>query len=237
MTQPLAAADQASRRHGQGAAMIVALQPASFRIDAGARVALMGPSGSGKSTLLHLLADLDRPSGGTVTWPGLGQRGDLRPRHIGIVFQTPSLLPALSVIENVQLPLLLAARDKRASGEQVSGERGSGEAAPEVARRALAAVGVAALADKLPGELSGGQAQRVGIARAIAGRPALLLADEPTGQLDHATGQAVLDALLDSIAGTATALVLATHDPGVAARLDTVWRIAHGQLDLARGRA
>ncbi len=100
---------------------------------------------------------------------------------------------------------------------------------PARARRS-AWVGLGDLADKLPGELSGGQAQRIGIARALAARPALLLADEPTGQLDHATGQAVFDALLAALDGTGTALVVATHDPSVAARLDEVWRMAHGQL-------
>ncbi len=215
MTSSVAEADHAARRYGRDAAAIDALLPATFRVAPGARIALMGPSGSGKSTLLHLLAGLDAPTAGLVSWPALDGSGTLRPQHIGMVFQTPSLLPMLSVIENVQVPLLLAGRTVEAPGS---------------AARALAAVGLAALADKLPGELSGGQAQRVGIARAIAARPALLLADEPTGQLDHATGQAVLDALMAALDGTDAALVVATHDPSVAARLGQVWRMSHGQL-------
>ncbi len=216
---PLAEAVLLARRHGQGAGAVDALLPVSFRIEPGARIAVMGPSGSGKSTLLHLLADLDRPSGGTLDWPALGGAGTLRPERIGMVFQVPSLLPMLSVVENVELPPRLAGR---AAG------------ARDAAMQALAAVGLADLADKLPGELSGGQAQRVGIARALAGRPAMILADEPTGQLDHATGQAVFDALLGALDGTGTALVVATHDPSVAARLAMVWSMSHGSLTTSR---
>lgn len=215
MTKSVTAADRVARHYGSGSAIVDALLPATFSVPPRARIALMGPSGSGKSTLLHLLADLDVPSAGHLSWPALGATGTLRPQHIGMVFQTPSLLPMLSVIENVQVPLLLAGRAAEAPG---------------LAARALASVGLAVLADKLPGELSGGQAQRVGIARAIAARPALLLADEPTGQLDHATGQAVFDALLAALDGTETALLVATHDPSVAGRLDHIWRMSHGQL-------
>ncbi len=222
MTVPVVEATAVSRRFSQAGEVVEALQAASFRVMPGDRIALVGPSGSGKSTLLYIMADMDQPSGGTLDWPALGNSGTLRPSRIGMVFQTPSLLPTLSVAENVELPMRL-------------------DHCPEGARAkalaALDAVDLAALADKLPDELSGGQAQRVGIARALAHRPALILADEPTGQLDHAAAQRVFDELLHSLAGSPAALVVATHDPAIAARLDTVWTISHGVLDTGAGSA
>lgn len=218
MSIPVVEAVAVSRHYTQVGLIIEALKAASFRVMPGDRIALVGPSGSGKSTLLYLMADIDSPSGGTLDWPALGNSGTLRPSRIGMVFQTPSLLPMLSVEENVELPMRL-------------------DHCPEHARtKALAAletVGLATMADKLPDELSGGQAQRVGMARALAHRPALILADEPTGQLDHAAAQMVFDALLHALDGSATALVVATHDPSIAARLDTVWTISHGVLNTA----
>jgi putative ABC transport system ATP-binding protein/lipoprotein-releasing system ATP-binding protein len=215
---PVIEAAAVARRFPQGGQVLEALHPASFRVMPGDRIALMGPSGSGKSTLLQLMADLDRPSAGRLAWPALGTAGTLRPSRIGMVFQSPSLLPMLSVIENTELPLLL---DGRPDGAHAA------------ALQALEAVGLADLADKLPEELSGGQAQRVGIARALAHRPALILADEPTGQLDHATGRQVIDALLSALDGTGAALVVATHDPAVASPLASVWKLAHGHLSVA----
>lgn len=203
------------RSFRQGDAEIPALLPASFEIRAGERIAIVGPSGSGKSTLLHLIADLDRPTQGKIDWPALGARGSLRPAHIGIVFQAPSLIPTLTARENVELPLRLM----------------GGVANPsELARQALTKVQLDAVADKLPGELSGGQMQRIAVARAIALRPRLVLADEPTGQLDQPTAQKVIDALLDSLAGTDATLVVTTHDPAVAARMGSVWHMDHGRL-------
>jgi ABC-type lipoprotein export system ATPase subunit len=214
-TIPLIEAADVSRHFTQGGQTIDALLPASFRVWPGDRIALIGPSGCGKSTLLQLMADLDQPSGGILSWPGLGTSGTLRPSRIGMVFQVPSLLPMLSVIENIELPMRLA---------------GDGQNSRVRAAAALGAVGLAGLDDKLPDELSGGQAQRVGIARALAPRPPLLLADEPTGQLDRATAKTVLDVMLETLRGTQTALVVATHDPTVAARLDVVWTMSYGQL-------
>ncbi len=206
------------RTYPQGATPVVALASATCAIRPGDRIALMGPSGSGKSTLLHLLAGLDTPTSGTLTWPALGDRATLRPQQVGLVFQAPSLLAPLTARENVALPLLLAG-----TGEQEAQQR---------AQAILAQIGLAEIADKLPEELSGGQAQRVAVARALVVRPALLLADEPTGQLDHATAQHLLDSLLAALVGTATALVIATHDPLVAARMDRVWHMAHGVLEV-----
>ena len=206
-----------ARRFQQGEAVLEALRPASFAVRAGDRIGIVGPSGSGKSTLLQLIADLDTPSAGTLRWPALGVSGLLRPRHIGIVFQAASLLPTLSAVENVEVPLRLL----------------GGHADPRAtALDALARVGLADIAEKLPDELSGGQAQRVGLARAIALRPRLVLADEPTGLLDQPTAQQAIDALLRSLEGSDAALVVATHDPAVARRLHTIWRMDHGLLTL-----
>lgn len=195
---------------------IIVLKAASFSIAAGARIAIVGPSGSGKSTLLHLIADIDRPTRGHLTWPALGPGGTLRPRQIGIVFQAPSLIPTLSAVENVEVPLRLA---------------GGVPAPREVAMHALHEVGLDAIADKLPEELSGGQMQRVAIARAIALQPRLVLADEPTGQLDQSTAQQVVDALLAVLAARDAALVICTHDPAVARRMDDTWIMSHGELN------
>jgi putative ABC transport system ATP-binding protein/lipoprotein-releasing system ATP-binding protein len=218
MSDVLAACDGAGRTYGSGATATVALAPATLTVRADARVALIGPSGSGKSTLLHLLAGLDEPTVGTVTWPALGVRADLRPGPVAVVFQGPSLLPPLSVRENVALPLILAGVEEAAAHERAAG--------------ALARLELADLADKLPEEISGGQAQRVAIARALAGEPRLILADEPTGQLDHVTGATVVEALLAAADGAGVALVVATHDPAVAERLQQRWELHSGTLSL-----
>ncbi|HUZ65609.1 MAG TPA: ABC transporter ATP-binding protein [Acetobacteraceae bacterium] len=219
MARPIVEAVALGRDFPLGGQTVQALLPASFRVQAGDRIALTGASGSGKSTLLHLMAGLDAPTGGGLCWPALGAPPEkawaLRPGKIGMVFQAASLLPMLDLAENVALPLLLG---------------GKAQGARERAVAALDAVGLGGLADKLPEELSGGQAQRVGLARALVGAPKLILADEPTGQLDHATAQHVFDVLLAALEGSDTALVVATHDPVIAARLRTVWQMAHGSL-------
>ncbi len=203
-----------ARTFGAGLGAVVAVHDISCEIRAGQQLAITGPSGSGKSTLLHLLAGLDEPTAGVVTWPALGSRGDLRPGPVGVVFQGPSLLPPLDVAENVALPLLLG---------------GASEAdAHAAAAAALARLDLSALTTKLPEELSGGQAQRVAVARVLAGRPRLILADEPTGQLDHAAAAVVVDALLETARHLGAALVVTTHDPAVANRLATRWAMADG---------
>lgn len=211
----LIAADSASRSYRQGGVSVAAVASATFRLRARDRVALVGRSGSGKSTLLHLMAGLDTPSHGTISWPALGSPDTLLPEKIALVFQAPSLLDPMTVSENVALPLLLA----KAAGDLDA-----------AVNAALATFGLEALARKLPEELSGGQMQRVAMARAIVGSPRVILADEPTGQLDQSTGHAVLEALIAHLAGTETALVVATHDPSVAQRMDAIWRIEHGVL-------
>jgi putative ABC transport system ATP-binding protein/lipoprotein-releasing system ATP-binding protein len=216
-TAALVAARDIGRSYQRGAASVVAVVRATCTIWPGDRIALVGPSGSGKSTLLHLLCGLDMPTSGALSWPALGVRAALRPRQIAIVFQTPSLLPPLTVVENVELPLLI------------------GGVAPAAARMAaletLEALALAGIAEQLPEELSGGQAQRVAVARALAYRPRLILADEPTGQLDHPTAHQLFDVLLAALVGTDTALVVATHDQAIAQRMSDVWRIEHGVLE------
>lgn len=197
----------------------MALKSASCSIRAGDRIALVGPSGSGKSTLLHLIGGLDLPTSGNISWPGLGERETLRPGKIGFIFQMQSLLDPLTVVENVELPLLL---------EQVEAKK-----ARQAALDTLELLNLRSIADKLPEELSGGQAQRAAVARALASRPPLILADEPTGQLDHPTAQHLFDVLLESLAGFDTALVVATHDHTIAERMNVIWLMNHGVMEVA----
>ncbi len=205
--------------YGSGSTAVVAVHGTDLVVRPGDRIAVTGASGSGKSTLLMLLAGLDLPTAGSVTWPGLQIGFAGRPRDVGVVFQGPSLLPALDVRENVELPLLLA--DVPAAETSTR------------ARAALAQVGVDDLAERLPEELSGGQAQRVAIARVLASRPVLILADEPTGQLDGDTADRVIGVLIAAADRLGAALVISTHDPRVARRMSVRWRMRDGRLDTA----
>ena len=213
---PLVCCEGVARTYGEGPTSTVALQASDCEVFAGQRVGLVGPSGSGKSTLLHLMAGLDDPTVGSVSWPAIGARDELRPTRVAVIFQGPSLLPPLTVLENVSLPLVIG---------------GLTDAhARDVARDALATLGLEELADKLPEEISGGQAQRVAVARALAGKPSLILADEPTGQLDQTNGAAVVDVLLTASEHAGSALVISTHDLAVADRLPERWEMHSGEL-------
>jgi len=213
---PLVLCEGAARTYGAGPAATVALQATDCAVFAGQQIALTGPSGSGKSTLLHLMAGLDDPTLGAVSWPAIGGREDLRPGRVAVIFQGPSLLAPLSVLENAALPLVIGGMtDKQAR---------------VVAHAALRTLDLDDLADKLPEEISGGQAQRVAVARALAGDPSLILADEPTGQLDRANGAAVVDVLLAASRHAGSALVISTHDLTVAGRLPERWEIHSGEL-------
>lgn len=207
-------------RGGRGVA-VQALAGVSIEIAAGQAVAVTGRSGSGKSTLLHLAGAMDIADGGKVLVGGhdlarLGgaQRAAYR-RRIGFVFQRFHLLPALSVCDNVAAPLLpfRTTFDKRGR-----------------ARRLLAAVGLEGREDDLPGNLSGGEQQRVAIARALIGDPGLLLADEPTGNLDSVVGAEVLDLLFALHRDRGATLLIATHDPAVAARCERTVRLSDGRV-------
>lgn len=209
-------ADDVGRVFRQSGQDLIAVSEASCMIFPSERIAITGPSGSGKSTLLHIFAGLDQPTSGTIIWPALGSPGNLRPTQIGVALQAPGLLPPLTVVENVSLPLLL------------------GNVNPEQAETAalhiLQELELEDLADQLPEELSGGQAQRVALARAVVTRPRLILADEPTGQLDHPTAQRFFDLLFALLVGSDTALVIATHDVSIAERFTCVWKIRQGVL-------
>ena len=216
MTDVLVRASGLSRRFGNGQGAVVAVAGATFEIREGNRIALTGPSGSGKTSLLHLIAALDQPSGGVIEWPALGRSGDLRPGPVAVAFQGPSLLPPLTVVENVALPALLA---------------GSAEAAATAAAGVLIdRLGLADVASKLPEQISGGQAQRAGLARALMGEPRLILADEPTGQLDRGSAAELMDVLLQQVTATHAALVVATHDTAVAGRLPLRWSMTDRTL-------
>ncbi|MGH3436914.1 MAG: ABC transporter ATP-binding protein [Sciscionella sp.] len=208
--------EDAARTYGSGRTAVVAVHGARCRVLPGMRVAVTGPSGSGKSTLLHLMAGLESPTAGTVSWPGLDGSPQGRPGTVGVVFQGPSLLPALDVTENIALPLL------------VSGE--SQDAALDRALTAMRRLGISELVGKLPDELSGGQAQRVAVARVLASRPVLILADEPTGQLDHVSADRVITVLLAAADELGAALVISTHDEMIASRLPVRWEMRDGRL-------
>jgi putative ABC transport system ATP-binding protein len=218
MNEPLVVAKGVARSFGSGSGTVVALHDVTCSVEQGARVVVIGPSGSGKSTLLHLLGGIDTPTVGTVTWPALGGHPRSLPAGtVGVVFQAPSLLPALDATENVALPLLLAGA--------------SDDEADAAAAVALEALGLRDLARLLPEELSAGQAQRVAVARALAPRPKLIVADEPTGRLDRVAGAAVVSALEDAADAVGATVVLATHDPSIASRFPERWVMSDGTID------
>jgi len=213
---PLVRCEGVARTYGTGPTATVALQVTDCEVFPGQRIGLVGPSGSGKSTLLHLMAGLDDPTVGAVSWPAIGARHELRPGRVAVIFQGPSLLPPLTILENVSLPLVIGGMTDRLG--------------KEVARAALRTLDLEELADKLPEEISGGQAQRVAVARALAGEPSLILADEPTGQLDQVNGAAVVDVLLAASQHAGSALVISTHDLTVAGRLPERWEMRSGEI-------
>jgi putative ABC transport system ATP-binding protein/lipoprotein-releasing system ATP-binding protein len=164
-----------------------------------------------------LIAGLDKPTEGVISWPALGSVTELRPDQICLVLQTPSLLPTLSVLENVELCWLLSKRNETD--------------ARSAALQMLERLDLSMIVDKLPAELSGGQMQRVAAARALVCEPRLILADEPTGQLDSITASRLMEVLLDSANDSGAALIVATHDPAVASRMQAQWRMAHGTIE------
>jgi putative ABC transport system ATP-binding protein len=207
---------------GRGAARVHILKDIELTIAAGEAIGLIGPSGSGKSTLLMVMAGLERADTGSVTVAGarLGELGEdelarFRGRHVGIVFQSFHLIPTMTALENVAVPLELA---------------GVADAQARAAQE-LAALGLAARRDHYPAQLSGGEQQRVALARALAPNPHILFADEPTGNLDEATGAEIIDLLFAGHRERATTLVLVTHDPALARRCDRVVRLRSGRIE------
>ena len=212
----------AGRAFGKGHTEVVALHPTNLTVAPAEFIAVMGPSGSGKTTLLSLVGGLDRPSYGRVLVEGddvgamkPGEVAVLRRRTVGYVFQDLNLIPGLTAIENVSLPLEL-------DGQRLKSARQS-------AAEALTAVGLSDLRDRFPDDLSGGEQQRVAIARAIAGGRRILLADEPTGALDSVNGEAVMRLLRKHCNGGGTA-VLVTHDAAHAAWADRVVFLRDGRI-------
>ncbi len=207
---------------GRGAARVHILKDIGLQIGRGEAVGLVGPSGSGKSTLLMVMAGLERPNTGSVTVAGadLGKLDEdglarFRGRHVGIVFQSFHLIPTMTAIENVAVPLELA---------------GAADAF-ERAERELAAVGLSDRLGHYPAELSGGEQQRVALARALAPNPDILVADEPTGNLDETTGRQIIELLFAGHAERGTTLILVTHDTALAARCGRVMRMRSGRID------
>jgi putative ABC transport system ATP-binding protein len=194
----------------------------SFSVAPGEWVALTGPSGSGKSTLLGIIAGLDSPTSGSIKVDGLdissmseGQLAGIRNKKIGIVFQSFNLIPSLTAQENVEVPLYVSAEHRRAT---------------ERARKVLDLVGLGDRRNHRPHQLSGGEQQRVAIARALVTEPSLLIADEPTGNLDSATGAQVLDLFSTLHEKLGLTLIIATHDPDIAARATRTLHIVDGRL-------
>jgi len=222
-TEPVIELRDVRKAYEMGTVRVEALRGVSLRIDPGEYVAIMGPSGSGKSTLMHILGCLDVPTEGTYRLAGEDvstlddvELAEIRNRRIGFVFQQFNLLPSLTALRNVELPLSYAAIDRATRHRR--------------ARESLARVGLDDRLHHRPGELSGGQQQRVAVARAVATDPALVLADEPTGNLDSAATADVL-ALFDELHRAGRTVVLITHEAEVAARAARTVRIRDGAIE------
>jgi lipoprotein-releasing system ATP-binding protein len=207
----------------QAATELVVLNGIDLVLRPGEVVALVGPSGAGKSTMLHVAGLLERPDGGAVLISGEDctslndeRRTLLRRSAIGFVYQFHHLLPEFSALENVMLPQMIAAVPRRQAREKAAG--------------LLDQVGLAPRAGHRPARLSGGEQQRIAIARALANDPKILLGDEPTGNLDHATGESVLNTLLDLVRDTGLAALIATHNIELARRLDRIMTLEDGRL-------
>lgn len=212
-----------SKTYSAGGLSFTALRDVDLEVEAGEFVAVVGPSGSGKSTLLHVMSAIDRPTAGNVTVGGvdvssLTEDGAARwrGRAVGVVFQFFQLLPTLTLVENVMLPMdfcdVHARRDR-----------------PRVAQELLARVGLADQADKLPSQVSGGQQQRAAIARALANDPPVLFGDEPTGNLDSVAAATVMD-LFEELAGDGRTIVMVTHDRDLAERAGRTVQVVDGAV-------
>jgi putative ABC transport system ATP-binding protein len=221
-TEPVIELHDVDKVYEMGSIRVDALRGVSLRIDEGEYVAIMGPSGSGKSTLMHILGCLDVPTNGSYLLAGEDvsvmddvELAEVRNRRIGFVFQQFNLLPSLTALRNVELPLSYAAVDRGVRHQR--------------AREALERVGLGDRLDHRPGELSGGQQQRVAVARAVATDPALILADEPTGNLDSTATTDVLG-LFDELHAAGRTVVLITHEAEVAERAARIVRIRDGAI-------
>ncbi|HEY5144694.1 MAG TPA: ABC transporter ATP-binding protein [Solirubrobacteraceae bacterium] len=210
-----------TRVYGEGEAEVRALDGVDVAFPAGRFAAIMGPSGSGKSTLMHILAGLDRPTSGSVVLDGVEITGlddksltQLRRDRVGFIFQSFNLLPVLTALENIELPLRIAGR----------------EPDREWVDRIIDTVDIRDRLTHRPSELSGGQQQRVAVARALASRPAVVFADEPTGNLDSKSGHDVLNLLRRSVDEFGQTIVMVTHDPSAASVADALVLLADGKV-------
>ena len=218
-----------TKEYRSGSQALAVLKDVSFEIPQGALVAIVGPSGSGKTTLLGLLAGLDTPSGGQVLYDRVDitrldedERAKLRGERVGFIFQSFQLIPTLTALENVKVPLELR-------GDSDAGVR---------ARELLARVGLGDRLDHFPTQLSGGEQQRVAIARAFVNAPRILFADEPTGNLDSDTGAKIVQLIEELNRSSGSTVVIVTHDASLAARTNRIIRLSDGRVvedDKTRG--
>ncbi|MEY2562036.1 MAG: putative transport system ATP-binding protein [Verrucomicrobiota bacterium] len=218
---PILDVQRLTKTYATGAGKLTVLKDISFVLPQGGTCSILGPSGSGKTTLLGLCAGLDRPTSGSVLLNGitLGEAGEderarIRNEHVGFVFQNFQLIPTLTALENVTVPM------------ELRGDRSARSLGLDLLRR----VGLAERVDHYPAQLSGGEQQRVALARAFINRPKILFADEPTGNLDAETSSAVTEIMLDLNRSAGTALVLVTHDPDVAALTERTIRLRNGEM-------
>jgi putative ABC transport system ATP-binding protein len=221
--KPIISAKGVRKTYDTGKVIVEALRGVDLEVRRGEMVAVMGPSGSGKTTLLNTLSGLDEIDDGVIEIDGRDlarmkdrQRTLYRASNMGFVFQFYNLLPVLTAVENVEMPLLL------------SGQRVNAKEARRKAHKALEAVGLEGQADQLPGELSGGQRQRVTIARALVNEPAIVWADEPTGDLDSRTAQDIMDLMRKLNKENGQTFVIVTHDPEIGAQCDRIITIRDG---------
>ena len=229
MTDTLIEITELGKVYGMGDVAIHALRGVDLKVERGEFVAIMGPSGSGKSTLMNILGCLDRPSGGSYVLDGEDVSGlskdklaGVRNRKIGCVFQSYNLLPRLTAVKNVMLPLLYNGHDAAAEAEL-----------RELAIAALESVGLGERVEHRPNELSGGQQQRVAIARALVNKPSIILADEPTGNLDTKSSVEIIDLLHDLHDAGAT-IVIVTHEPDIAEHAERVVSLRDGLVEFDR---
>jgi len=215
--------DDVVKSYGSGTTEVRALRGIALSVESGEFVAVMGPSGCGKSTLLHLAGALETPSAGAIRVAGrelarldAAGRSELRRRDVGFVFQRLNLIPALTAVENVMLPLELAGEPARSARSR--------------AIEALESMGLYEQLDRYPDDFSGGQQQRIAIARAVVGERQLLLADEPTGSLDTASGDEVIELIAGLPGRHGTAVVLVTHDPRFSSWADRIIFLRDGRI-------
>ncbi|HEY2801104.1 MAG TPA: ABC transporter ATP-binding protein [Chthoniobacterales bacterium] len=218
---PILSVRSLTKSYATGAGPLTVLHDISFVLEQGATCSILGPSGSGKTTLLGLAAGLDQPTSGSLFLNGISlgeisedERARIRNELVGFVFQNFQLIPTLTALENVTVPM------------ELRGDRG----AREFARELLQQVGLAERTDHYPTQLSGGEQQRVALARAFINRPKILFADEPTGNLDAETSEKVIEIMLELNCSAGTALVLVTHDPEVARLTERTIRLRNGRM-------